>query len=96
MIGSAHTVHDSFAKFSKEQGWQQVAKEVVPLGTTDCSSALLNIANSGADVLVNIAFGGDAVAFTKQAELKSGLASRRRPASSYKSIASQAVSCLAD
>jgi branched-chain amino acid transport system substrate-binding protein len=63
-----HTVYDSFAKFSKEQGWQQVAKEVVPLGTTDYSSALLNIANSGADVFVNIAFGGDAVASTKQAE----------------------------
>jgi branched-chain amino acid transport system substrate-binding protein len=63
-----HTVYDSFAKFSKEQGWQQVAKEVVPLATTDYSSALLNIANSGADVFVNIAFGGDAVASTKQAE----------------------------
>ncbi len=63
-----HTVYDSFAKFSKEQGWQQVAKEVVPLGTTDYSSALLNIANSGADVFVNIAFGADAVASTKQAE----------------------------
>ncbi len=63
-----HTVYDSFAKFSKEQGWQQVGKEVVPLGTTDYSSALLNIANSGADVFVNIAFGADAVASTKQAE----------------------------
>ncbi|WP_322513991.1 ABC transporter substrate-binding protein [Rhodopseudomonas palustris] len=63
-----HSVYDSFAKFSTEQGWKQVAKEVVPLGTTDYSSALLNIANSGADVFVNIAFGGDAVASTKQAE----------------------------
>jgi branched-chain amino acid transport system substrate-binding protein len=63
-----HTVYDSFANFSKEQGWQQVGKEVVPLGTTDYSSALLNIANSGADVFVNIAFGADAVASTKQAE----------------------------
>jgi branched-chain amino acid transport system substrate-binding protein len=63
-----HSVYESFAKFSKEQGWQQVAKEVVPLGTTDYSSALLNIANSGADVFVNVAFGGDAVASTKQAE----------------------------
>ncbi|MCG6204800.1 ABC transporter substrate-binding protein [Rhodopseudomonas sp. HC1] len=63
-----HSVYDSFAKFSTEQGWKQIAKEVVPLGTTDYSSALLNIANSGADVFVNIAFGGDAVASTKQAE----------------------------
>lgn len=63
-----HTVYDSFAQFSKEQGWRQVAKEVVPLGTADYSSALLNIANSGADVFVNIAFGTDAIASTKQAE----------------------------
>lgn len=63
-----HTVYDSFAQFSKEQGWRQVAKEIVPLGTADYSSALLNIANSGADVFVNIAFGTDAIASTKQAE----------------------------
>jgi len=63
-----HTVYDSFANFSKAEGWQQVAKEVVPLGTTDYSSALLNIVNSGADVFVNIAFGADAVASTKQAD----------------------------
>lgn len=63
-----HSVYDSFSKFATEQGWKQVAKEVVPLGTTDYSSALLNIANSGADVFVNIAFGADSVASTKQAE----------------------------
>ncbi len=40
----------------------------MPLGTADYSSALLNIANSGADVFVNICFGADAVASTKQAE----------------------------
>ncbi len=62
------TVYDSFSRFVKEQGWKEVAKEVVPLGTTDYSSALLNIANSGADVFVNIAFGADAVASTKQAD----------------------------
>lgn len=62
------TVYDSFSKFAKEQGWTQVLKEVVPLGTADYSSALLNIANSGADVFVNICFGADAVASTKQAE----------------------------
>ncbi|TDR93460.1 ABC transporter substrate-binding protein [Enterovirga rhinocerotis] len=63
-----HSVYESFARFSKEQGWTQVAKEMVPLGTSDYSSALLNIANSGADVFVNVAFGADAVASTKQAE----------------------------
>ncbi len=62
------TVFDSFTMFAKQQGWTQAAKEVVPLGTSDYSSALLNIANSGADVFVNIAFGTDAVASTKQAE----------------------------
>ncbi len=44
------------------------SQQVVPLGTTDFSSALLNIANSGADVFVNVAFGADAVASTKQAQ----------------------------
>ncbi|WP_022722589.1 ABC transporter substrate-binding protein [Rhodopseudomonas sp. B29] len=63
-----HSVYESFNKFAVEQGWKQVAKEVVPLGTTDYSSALLNIANSGADVFVNIAFGADSVVSTKQAE----------------------------
>ena len=43
-------------------------QQVVPLGTSDFSSALLNIANSGAQVFVNIAFGADAVASTKQAD----------------------------
>ncbi|RAI02474.1 branched-chain amino acid ABC transporter substrate-binding protein [Acuticoccus sediminis] len=63
-----HTVYDSFAEFAKAEGWTEVDKQVVPLGTQDYSSALLNIANSGADVFVNIAFGGDAVASTKQAQ----------------------------
>ena len=39
----------------------------MPLGTSDFSSALLNIANSGASVFVNIAFGANSVASTKQA-----------------------------
>lgn len=62
------TVYDSFSRFAKEAGWTQAIKETVPLGTADYSSALLNIANSGADVFVNICFGADAVASTKQAE----------------------------
>ena len=63
-----HSVFDSFAEFSKQHGWTVSSKQVVPLGTTDFSSALLNIANSGAQVFVNVAFGADAVASTKQAE----------------------------
>jgi ABC-type branched-subunit amino acid transport system substrate-binding protein len=63
-----HSVFDSFTEFVKPFGWTVATNQVVPLGTSDFSSALLNIANSGAQVFVNIAFGADAVASTKQAE----------------------------
>jgi branched-chain amino acid transport system substrate-binding protein len=63
-----HTVFDSSSEFlGKEGDWKMVSKQLVPLGTTDFSAALLNIANSGADVFVNVAFGADAVNSTKQA-----------------------------
>jgi ABC-type branched-subunit amino acid transport system substrate-binding protein len=63
-----HSVYDSFVEFAKAEGWTVATQQVVPLGTSDFSSALLNIANSGADVFVNVAFAADAVASTKQAE----------------------------
>ena len=63
-----HSVFDSVTQFVSKDGWTVASKQVVPLGTTDFSSALLNIANSGADVFVNIAFGADSVASTKQAQ----------------------------
>ncbi len=63
-----HSVYDSMTKFTEAEGWKTVGKQLAPLGTTDFSSYLLNIANSGADVFVNVAFGADAVASTKQAE----------------------------
>lgn len=63
-----HSVFDSFSKSVAASGWTVVTKQVVPLGTTDFSSALLNIANSGADVFVNVAFAADAVASCKQAD----------------------------
>jgi ABC-type branched-subunit amino acid transport system substrate-binding protein len=63
-----HSVFDSFTQSVSQFGWTVSSQQVVPLGTTDFSSALLNIANSGADVFVNIAFGADAVASTKQAD----------------------------
>ena len=63
-----HSVYDSVTEFMKPYGWTVATQQVVPLGTTDFSSALLNIANSGASVFVNIAFGADAVASTRQAE----------------------------
>jgi ABC-type branched-subunit amino acid transport system substrate-binding protein len=55
-------------EFTEKAGWKTVNEQLAPLGTTDFSSYLLNIANSGADVFVNVAFGADATASTKQAE----------------------------
>jgi len=63
-----HSVFDSFSRFAKEHGWTIATQQVVPLGTSDFSSALLNIANSDAQVFVNVAFGADAVTSTKQAD----------------------------
>jgi branched-chain amino acid transport system substrate-binding protein len=63
-----HTVFDSMNEFTKQVGWTTVSEQLAPLGTTDFSSYLLNIANSGADVFVNVAFGADATSSTKQAE----------------------------
>jgi ABC-type branched-subunit amino acid transport system substrate-binding protein len=63
-----HSVLDSMKEFTGKEGWTVATNQLAPLGTTDFSSYLLNIANSGADVFVNIAFGADAVASTKQAE----------------------------
>ncbi len=63
-----HTVRQSVEKAMKEGEWTAVTNQLSPLGTTDFSSYLLNVANSGADVLVNINFGRDAVLSIKQAK----------------------------
>ena len=64
-----HSVEKSTGEFTeKELGWKSLGSQVCPLGTTDYSSYLLNIAGSGADVFVNVAFGADAVASCKQAK----------------------------
>ena len=63
-----HSVYNSMKEFTGKEGWTEATNQLAPLGTTDFSSYLLNIANSRADVFVNIAFGADAVASTKQAE----------------------------
>ena len=63
-----HSVFDSTSQFMKEYGWTITSKQVVPVGASDYSSALLNIANSGADIFVNVAFASDAVTSTKQAD----------------------------
>ncbi len=63
-----HTVHASMEQYTKPGGWTTVTNQVCPLGTPDYSSYLLNIANSGADVFININFGNDAVQSIKQAQ----------------------------
>ncbi len=63
-----HTVFDSTREFTEKQGWKTVSKVLVPVGASDYSSYLLNIANSGADVFVNVCFGNDSVASSKQAQ----------------------------
>ncbi len=62
-----HTFFDSMDKFTRAVGWTTGDKEVFPLGESDYSSHLLNVANSGADVLVNLGAGGDLVTSTHQA-----------------------------
>ena len=63
-----HTVRQSVEKAMKAGGWTAVTNQLSPLGTTDFSSYLLNVANSGANVVVNINFGRDAVLSIKQAK----------------------------
>jgi ABC-type branched-subunit amino acid transport system substrate-binding protein len=63
-----HTTHDSMVEFTAKEGWKEVGQQVHPLGTKDYSSYLINIANSGADTLVVIGYGLDAVNSVKQAK----------------------------
>jgi ABC-type branched-subunit amino acid transport system substrate-binding protein len=63
-----HTVHQSFEAVTKKGGWTTVTNQVCPLGAPDYSSYLLNIANSGAEVFININFGNDSVQSIKQAQ----------------------------
>ncbi|HVZ43013.1 MAG TPA: substrate-binding protein [Ramlibacter sp.] len=64
-----HTVTKSVNEFlAKNGGWQMVTNQVSPLGAPDFSSYLTNIANSGAEFLVNVNWGHDAVLSTQQAK----------------------------
>jgi ABC-type branched-subunit amino acid transport system substrate-binding protein len=64
-----HTVTKSVNDYlTKNGGWTMVTNQVSPLGAPDYSSYLLNIANSGADVLINVNWGHDAVLSTQQAQ----------------------------
>ena len=64
-----HTVTKSTSEYLQEHGgWTMVTNQVSPLGATDYSSYLTNIANSGAEVLLNVNWGRDAVLSTQQAK----------------------------
>ena len=64
-----HTVTKSVNDYlSKNGGWTMVTNQVSPLGTPDFSQYLTNIANSGAEFLINVNWGNDAVLSTKQAK----------------------------
>jgi ABC-type branched-subunit amino acid transport system substrate-binding protein len=64
-----HTVTKSVNEYlSKNGGWEMVTNQVSPLGAPDYSSYLTNIANSGADFLINVNWGHDAVLSTQQAK----------------------------
>jgi branched-chain amino acid transport system substrate-binding protein len=63
-----HTVQKSVEDYlAKHGGWTTVTNQVAPLGAPDYSSYLLNVANSGAEFLLNINWGHDAVLSTQQA-----------------------------
>jgi ABC-type branched-subunit amino acid transport system substrate-binding protein len=63
-----HTVTKSMQDMTKADGWTTVTNQVSPLGAPDFSSYLLNVANSGADVLINVNWGHDAVLSIQQAK----------------------------
>jgi branched-chain amino acid transport system substrate-binding protein len=63
-----HTVTKSMQDNTKDAGWTTVTNQVSPLGAPDFSSYLLNVANSGADLLINVNWGHDAVLSIQQAK----------------------------
>jgi len=64
-----HTVTKSVNDYLTKNGnWTQVTNQVSPLGTQDFSQYLTNIANSGAEYLINVNWGRDAVLSIQQAK----------------------------
>ncbi len=64
-----HTTTESVNNYlTKEAGWKMVTNQVSPLGTQDFSQYLTNIANSGAEFLINVNWGRDAVLSSQQAK----------------------------
>ncbi|HEY2528332.1 MAG TPA: substrate-binding protein [Xanthobacteraceae bacterium] len=64
-----HTVTKSVNDYlANNAGWTMVTNQISPLGTEDFSQYLTNIANSGAEFLVNVNWGRDAVLSIQQAK----------------------------
>ncbi len=64
-----HTVTKSVNDYlTQHGGWTMVTNQVSPLGTQDFSQYLTNIANSGAEFLLNVNWGRDAVLSIQQAK----------------------------
>jgi branched-chain amino acid transport system substrate-binding protein len=77
-----HTVTKSMQDYLATAGWTTATNQVSPLGAPDYSSYLLNVANSGADVLINVNWGHDAVLSTQQAQ-KFGILDKMKLAIPY-------------
>ena len=64
-----HTVTKSVNDYlTANGGWTMVTNQVSPLGTQDFSQYLTNIANSGAEFIINVNWGRDAVLSVQQAK----------------------------
>src|SRR6185437_12447340 len=64
-----HTVTKSVNDYLTKNGnWTMVTNQISPLGTQDFSQYLTNIANSGAEFIINVNWGRDAVLSVQQAK----------------------------
>ena len=64
-----HTVTKSVNDYlTKNGGWTMVTNQISPLGTQDFSQYITNIANSGAEFIINVNWGRDAVLSVQQAK----------------------------
>ena len=64
-----HTVQKSMEDYLNQNGgWSTATNQVAPLGAPDYSNYLTNVANSGADILINVNWGHDAVLSIQQAQ----------------------------
>jgi branched-chain amino acid transport system substrate-binding protein len=61
------SLYRSLVRAFDKYGWTSASEQLAPLGTTDFTSYLLNIANSGAEVMFNETVGADEITSTKQA-----------------------------